>query len=123
MGDCLPGVFHDFYHLLTYVALCAEQEGGDGRALLVQDEGRGLLLPLILRPIPDGGVDATSPYGYPGPLIWGTADPDFGRDALLSGIQLLESLQVVSVFVRLHPVLNATPPHGVGGLVMYGARP
>lgn len=111
---------HDFYHRSAYVALAAEHEGGAARALLVEDGPRGMLLPLIIRPIPGSTSDATSPYGYPGPLVWGTTAPEFARDAFRAGIELLGSEGIVSLFVRLHPLLDATPPAGVGTLVAHG---
>jgi hypothetical protein len=44
-----------------------------------------MLLPLVIRGIPGGGFDATSPYGYPGPVGTGTDDPAFLRVALVAG--------------------------------------
>ena len=38
-----------------------------------------MLLPFVFRPIPRGGLDAISPYGYPGPVGAGTDDPAFLR--------------------------------------------
>lgn len=105
---------HDFYHLPAYVALCAEQEKGEPGALYVTDRGRTMLLPLIVRRIPGGGYDATSPYGYPGPLLSGTDDPRLLVEALQAGIRLLESRGIVSLFVRLHPLLNSDLPEDIG---------
>ena len=112
---------HDFYHLPAYVALCAAHEQGEPRALLVADRGRSLLLPLILRAIP-GSLrrDASSPYGYPGPLVNGTANPEFIAEALGAGMVALVAEGLVSVFVRLHPLFNASPPEGVGKAVLHG---
>jgi GNAT superfamily N-acetyltransferase len=118
----LRGTPHDFYHLPAYVALCAIQERGEAQALYVEDGERSMLLPLIFRSIPGGdGRDATSPYGYPGPLVSGTDDPGFLSDALLAGIAALRAVGIVSVFVRFHPLLNASPPEGVGEVVLHGA--
>ena len=111
---------HDFYHLPAYVALCAAQEGGQPRALHVTDDERTMLLPLVIRRIPGGGFDATSPYGYPGPIGSGTDDPAFLRVALVAGLQVLREAGLVSAFVRLHPLLNPLPPEGVGTLVRHG---
>lgn len=111
---------HDFYHLPAYAALSADHAGGAARALLVEDGPRGMLLPLIIRPIPGSTSDATSPYGYPGPLVWGTSEPDFVKAAFQAGIELLRSDGIVSLFVRLHPLLDAAPPVGVGRLVTHG---
>jgi hypothetical protein len=112
---------HDFYHLPAYVALSAAQERGEARALHVVAGARSLLLPLILRSIPASNFrDATSPYGYPGPLVAGGEDPAFLEDALAAGVDLLRGAGVVSAFVRLHPILNPSPPTGIGTLVHQG---
>jgi hypothetical protein len=116
----LRRVPHDFYHLPGYVALAADHEGGAARALLVEDGPRGMLLPIVIRPIAGSTTDASSPYGYPGPLVWGTSEPDFAREAFQAGIELLRSEGIVSLFVRLHPLLDAVPPAGVGTLVSHG---
>ena len=116
----LQRVRHDFYHLPGYVALSADDEGGVARALLVEDGPRGMLLPLVIRPIPGSTSDATSPYGYPGPLVWGTDRPGFVSSAFAVGVELLRSQGIVSLFVRLHPILDAEPPVGVGTLVTHG---
>ena len=79
-----------------------------------------MLLPLVLREIPGGGIDATSPYGYPGPLVIGPDDPAFLADALRAGVEHLAGHGVVSAFVRLHPLLNAEPPTAIGTLVQHG---
>lgn len=118
--EVLSRVRHDFYHLPAYVTLSAAYEGGIARALLVEDGDRGLLLPLVVRSIPGGGTDAASPYGYPGPLVWGTSDPDFVRGAFEAGADRLRDEGIVSLFVRLHPILDAVPPTGVGRLRTHG---
>jgi RimJ/RimL family protein N-acetyltransferase len=111
---------HDFYHLPAYVALCAVQERGQPHALYVTDDERAMLLPLVIRGIPGGGFDATSPYGYPGPVGIGIDDPVFLRVALVAGLQVLRNAGIVSAFVRLHPLLNPLPPTAIGTLVRHG---
>jgi ribosomal protein S18 acetylase RimI-like enzyme len=111
---------HDVYHWPAYVALCAAQERGRPSALHVTDGEREMLLPLIIRTIPGGGLDATSPYGYPGPVGRGTDDRAFLRVALVAGIQVLRDARIVAAFVRLHPLLNPSPPTGIGTLVEHG---
>ena len=108
----LGDVVHDFYHLPAYVALCAAQEGATARALYVEDGTRRMLLPLLVR----DGLDAASPYGYPGPV----GDPAFFEQALRTGLEHLRAQDLVSVFVRLHPLLEPTPPPDVGQLVRHG---
>ncbi len=116
----LSAVPHDFYHLPAYVELCARQEGGRVVALYVTDGRRAMLLPLVLRPATDGHCDAASPYGYPGPLVAGTSDPAFARIAIVAGRQAMRAAGVVAVFVRFHPLLDPTPPEGIGTLVRHG---
>ena len=111
---------HDFYHLPSYVALCAARERARPCALYVSDGRRTMLLPLMIRSIPGGGFDAASPYGYPGPIGIGTDDPDFLRDTLVAGLAVLRDAGLVSAFIRLHPLLNVAPPAGVGTLVRHG---
>lgn len=111
---------YDFYHLPAYAALCAGELGGEARALYVTDDTRILLLPLVIRSIPGGGCDATSPYGYPGPIGNANDDSAFLRMALVAGLSMLRDAGIVSVFVRLHPLLNPHPPMGLGTLVRHG---
>ena len=55
----------------------AENEGGSGEAFVADDGRHRLFAPLIVRPIDLNGAaggglcDATSPYGYPSPLLVG----------------------------------------------------
>jgi hypothetical protein len=116
----LDATRHDFYHLPRYVEVSAREDGGEAAALVVSDRDRTMLLPLVLRPIRDGLRDAASPYGYPGPLISGTEDHAFLEAALEEGVRLLAEERIVSLFVRLHPLLNAQPPTSVGTIVPIG---
>jgi hypothetical protein len=118
--EVLARVPHDFHHLPGYATLSAEHEVGTARALLVEDGPRGMLLPLVIRPVPGGALDATSPYGYAGPLTWGDGGGAFSSGALAAGIELLREAGVVSLFIRLHPILNREPPAGIGTLVKHG---
>jgi hypothetical protein len=120
-SSILGRVRHDAYHLPGYVGLSAVQDGGEPAALIVEGDGASLLLPMVIRPIKEGGRDAISPYGYPGPLVVGTDDSAFLDEALAAGIETLRSAKIVSLFVRLHPILNPTPPRVIGTLVEHGA--
>ena len=109
---------HDFYHLPGYVTLEAERIGGEACAVLIEDGGGVLFLPLILRPIEvegelvpglDKARDAVSPYGYPCPLFM-TSDErpadEFLEAALQSLTQKLSDEGVAAGFFRLHPLLE-----------------
>src|SRR5919197_1209331 len=72
----LRAVPHDVYHFPGYVSAAARHEGGEPYAFVAEDDGCRLLIPLLVRPIDPliAGqraplYDATSPYGYPGPLL------------------------------------------------------
>lgn len=106
---------HDFYHLPQYHALA--EDSGEGKAFLFHyAEGPySIALPLILRSldglpgIPSDGIhwrDATSVYGYAGPIASQADIPDsVVRNFQASLERDLRDLSVVSVFSRLHPIL------------------
>lgn len=103
----------DFYHEAWYHALAEER--GEGRAELVVATHRGatMVLPLLVRTIdPErtGGIasleDATSSYGYPGPV--GPVGDVEAKTAVELDAAIREYLRargIVSVFSRLHPLL------------------
>jgi CelD/BcsL family acetyltransferase involved in cellulose biosynthesis len=110
----LAQVPHDFYHLTSYVKLSADHESGVACAVLVEDGDRKFLLPLVLRAIPGGGRDATTPYGFPGPIGTGLEDAGFVTAAFQAVRRVLAAEGIVSLFVRFHPVLNPCVPEGIG---------
>lgn len=116
----LANAAFDFYHLPAYAELAAREEGGSATALHVSADAQELLLPLIIREIPGGGRDLTSPYGYPGPLIRSSCDLSFLNAALGAGVRHLADQGFVSLFVRMHPLLCPDPPTGVGTVVHHG---
>ena len=102
---------HDFYHLPEYHHLAEER--GEGTALLFayRHGEHTIALPLLLRPIAESGgepwCDATSVYGYAGPVASHAAIPpavvrNF-HEALKAA--LIER-RVVTVFSRLHPLIS-----------------
>jgi hypothetical protein len=112
---CLAEMPHDFYHTPGYLRLCAKCEGGSAQAFVASDGEQRLFVPLVVRPIELEGTagdmlyDATSPYGYPSPLLAGgesqekrTAFLDRALELLLA---TLRECRVVSLYLRLHPLL------------------
>src|SRR4051794_26649899 len=68
-ADVLRRAEHDIAHRPESVRLDANVSDGRPVAFWYTDGDRALLLPLILRAIPDSDLtDAVSPYGYPGPV-------------------------------------------------------
>ena len=110
---------HDFYFLPEYHALAEQRGEGDARLFVYESDGYVLALPLMLRPIEAEELgsrgetwrDATSVYGYAGPL----ASHDDVPNALVGAFQTalgesLRRLRVVSAFSRLHPLI---PQHAL----------
>jgi len=84
-----------------------------------EDGACRFFVPLVIRPI-DGApaisstlYDASSPYGYPAPLLKGARRESERREFLASAIRMLQlglrERRVVSAFVRLHPLLPLPP--------------
>jgi hypothetical protein len=93
---------HDFHHEAWYHAL-AERHGGGRAELLVAECDRGTLaVPLLFRKIEADLEDATSVYGYAGPV--GPADPELVQACNTH----LRARGTVSLFSRLHPLLDQT---------------
>ncbi|GGL09597.1 GNAT family N-acetyltransferase [Deinococcus radiotolerans] len=122
-SEVLARVPHDTYHLPGYARAAAWQEGGRATAFWSRGMGGELLVPLIIRPVPQrpGWFDAVSPYGYPGPLWRGAAGPA-QRAHWAAFEQACLAERLVSVFLRLHPFLSsaADPAQVPGTHVMHG---
>jgi hypothetical protein len=110
---------HDFYHLPGYHAL-AERHGEGTARLFIHEEGEHLIaVPLLLRPLrsvpglaraPAAWQDATSVYGYAGPVASSRKTPArIVRSFQVALTRALRKEQVVSVFSRLHPLLSQAP--------------
>jgi hypothetical protein len=111
----------DTYSSLAYHRVSASLEpAGTVPVLLHRVHADGeTALPLLLRPLPDGsGWDASSAYGYGGPVAtsaeaaatFGTALDAWARE---NG--------VVATFLRLHPLLGNAGLVSGGGLVRLGS--
>ncbi|MEU4420129.1 GNAT family N-acetyltransferase [Actinoplanes sp. NPDC024001] len=122
--ETLQHVNHDMYHVPDYVVLDARLYGGSPAAFWFERDGRRLLVPLIVREIPDSEWrDALSPYGYPGPVSDAApGDAGFWEAACAAFVDTLRGEGVVSAFIRMHPLLNVLPPAlgKFGALVYHG---
>jgi carbamoyl-phosphate synthase large subunit len=108
---------YDFYHLPGYHAL-EEKSPSDKAVLLVYRNGSAMAaFPLIISPLeelgnpgvpPGGWYDATSVYGYPGPICNNKARSQegffvqFGQEI----VEVFKQMRIVSAFSRLNPVLE-----------------
>ncbi len=100
---------HDFAHTWTFHDISRRRGEGDPEMYIaLDDEDRTLAAwPLLRRPINDDRYDLTSVYGHVGPLI---ADHALGREALTTLVQAMTEEGAVSLFSRMHPVLDARLP-------------
>ncbi|MFI5896637.1 GNAT family N-acetyltransferase [Actinoplanes sp. NPDC051513] len=106
-ASALQRLRHDMYHEPAYVVLDARLYGGSPAAFHYAEGDHVLLMPLIVRDIPDSALrDALSPYGYPAPVS-STADPAFWDRACDAMRASLRHRCIVTTFVRLHPLLEA----------------
>jgi hypothetical protein len=99
---------HDFYHLPMYHALA--EDLGEGKAYLFHyAEGEySIALPLLLRSLPSEAEwqDATSVYGYPGPIASHADIPQAVVQNFQASLQKhIREMGVISVFSRLHPII------------------
>jgi hypothetical protein len=124
----LGGARYDFYHLPSYARMSSKYEPSTPVAFYAELGQSSLLLPLLIRPIPEDlgfpktWCDATSPYGYPGPLFHNADDPETVRLLLRTFRTYALENNIVSVFVRLHPLLNDAPQifSELGKIVQHG---
>lgn len=122
----------DFYHLPEY-HLVAEQNGeGTGVLFVYRDVAHMAACPFLLRPLQNvaglaprgnGFQDATSVYGYPGPICSASArnDSEFIKRFNAALLLLAKKMKIVSMFSRLNPLLdNACLLSSVGTVIGVG---
>ncbi len=122
---------YDFYHLPGYHTL-AEQRGEGSAHLIVYTEGNfQIAVPLLLRPVHmvaglsvegHGWWDATSVYGYAGPLVSHPNLPASFIERFQDRLtEWCNTQRLVGVFSRLHPLLpQTTVMSGLGEIVHCG---
>lgn len=120
---------HDFYHLPEYVEFAAHFDGSQATAFYLEDKANKnyFLIPLLIRPMPAELLadtdwrDAITPYGYPSPIIQ-VASPSSLIEYLRAFITLCQDQKILSVFIRLHPLLplNLTTLAQVGTIIHHG---
>jgi sugar O-acyltransferase (sialic acid O-acetyltransferase NeuD family) len=101
---------HDSYHLPEYHRLAEERGEGSAHLFAYRDGAYAIALPLLLRPVEVSGgeawSDATSVYGYAGPLASHAGMPaSVVRSFQKELKEALAARRVVAVFSRLHPLM------------------
>jgi hypothetical protein len=105
----------DFYHLPEYHALAESQGEGQANLFLYTEGGYIIALPLLLRAVEavpglagvgQGWWDATSVYGYVGPVASREYVPGLVVKNFHTALsKALTDQNVVAVFSRLHPLM------------------
>jgi hypothetical protein len=103
---------HDFYHLPCYVELASYIDKGKPKAYYDELATGKVLIPLLVRSMPadisgrSGFLDATSPYGFPGPVFTRDIDTQDTITGINRFIEFGNKTGLVTTFIRLHPLLN-----------------
>jgi GNAT acetyltransferase-like protein len=119
---------HDFYHIPSYALVASKYENATPVAFYAEVGKSSLLLPLLVRPLPEylgapkTWTNAASPYGYAGPLLSGVDDPEALQLLLRAFRTSALKNNIISVFVRFHPLLNDAPQifREMGEIVRHG---
>lgn len=108
----LRNLGHDVYHLPEYFDISSKLEGGSPLAFLGMKKSSVLFVPFLVKKLPTEfsgcviGQDATSPYGYASPLLSECDRPEEYGSLLTEMLLHFQSLGLVSVFLRLHPLFK-----------------
>lgn len=97
---------YDIYHTYDYHSISRLKEE---TPLLIkyEDAHNSICIPLLIRPIPNTNYfDATSVYGYAGPLHSATLTNFDGEVFSTELTKALSSRKIVSIFSRLHPFIE-----------------
>lgn len=101
---------YDFCHLPQYHRVAEGQGEGTAHLFVWQEDGHTIALPLLVRPVDmpqrEPWMDATSVYGYGGPVV----SPGEISRAVVDNFQgalhqAFRELRIVCAFSRLHPLL------------------
>lgn len=107
-------VRHDFHHLAGYHRVAEWHGEGTAHLFAYRDGPHLVAVPLLIRPIDvdaaEGLLDATSVYGYCGPVASSDSLPPAVIERFQAAVrEELVARGVVSVFSRLHPLIEQAP--------------
>jgi hypothetical protein len=102
---------YDFYHTWEYHKISEENKEGEPELIVLEEDDFLICLPLLKREITSSskellGYDYTSAYGYLGPIYTGELKPQSIEEFKKSFLDYCVSNKIVSVFSRLHPIIN-----------------
>lgn len=104
--DALKYCNHDVYQTPGWIKASKHCDEGVPLAIYVESDNQKALFPFLKRKIINSLWDATSPYGYSGPIFSRECSSGWPEVALAAAITILRELDCVSWFIRLHPLLN-----------------
>lgn len=119
----LNSTMYDFYHTWYYHSL---EKSGEPFLFVYEQKEQYVALPLIKRQIEETPYyDCTSVYGYAGPVS--NLPFEELRSSFLMGFKqafqsFLESENIISVFSRLHPIINQELLLNVLGGIYHNGR-
>lgn len=97
----------DIYHTSSWIEANRYLQDGEGYYILLENESNKMFLPFLKRSIQDSEYfDLITPYGYGAIALSKNVDESFILQAFLRLKQFLKEKQCVSMFLRLHPLLN-----------------
>ncbi|MGH8789243.1 MAG: GNAT family N-acetyltransferase [Cupriavidus necator] len=111
---------HDSHHMPGWLRAAQHEGSGKAFAVHVMEGGHELFVPLLNRDINGKDWDASSPYGFAGPLVSDDAPDSFVDTALSAALDLLRDRGCVSCFIRLNPIVNAPWRSAIGTLIDHG---
>ncbi|MGQ9708508.1 MAG: GNAT family N-acetyltransferase [bacterium] len=107
---------YDFYYLPGYHLLAEKRGEGKARLFVYTDGKHFVALPLLIRPVEEipgleqagsGLYDATSVYGYAGPVRGKTELTEEFLDGFRKALHdTFKNAHIVAVFSRLHPLIE-----------------
>jgi hypothetical protein len=121
---------YDFYHMASYNVMEASPDGYQAILFVYEENEAVAALPLLLRPLGeldglsrvfDGYFDATSVYGYPGPVT----NRDWSDRAFFERFghalhDKLQEMHVIAAFSRLHPIMKNDAGLCIGEVIPLG---
>lgn len=97
----------DIYHSIEWLLLNKDLQEGEIYCIFLEDEKNSAFFPLIKRKIKNTPFfDLITPYGYGGVAFKKDTDTDFRENIFELLIDCLSNTNCISVFLRLHPLLN-----------------
>ncbi len=111
-NEALCALRHDVYDLPEYAAVCSKYENATPVAFYVREGAQYALIPLLQQILPSrlgapgSWSDVASPYGYSSALF--TDGSGWPLRVLSEFVDACAGRNIISVFVRLHPLLASS---------------